>query len=434
MHNPDPISWYRDSAETPTVSPRLQGAIEADVCIVGAGVTGLSAAIELRQLGFSVVVIEAKTVGFGASGRNGGHVSVGQRRGQKILEEWFGLAKAQELWKVGLESVSLVERLISQFQIECELKRGSLFLAASPRLTDSLKAEVEHLQRYYDHHSISYLSHNEVLFETSAQGVADGIKDTRALHLHPLKYVQGLALVARTLGAVFYENTPLRNIANDSDRLILETPEGSVSAHYLILACNAYLDQLNPKIGSSIMPINNFMIATEPLDQDTALSITRSDLALSDSQFVVNYWKLSADNRLLFGGGETYRERFPDDIAKFVRPYLLNRYPELAHIKITHAWGGRLAITRNRLPHVGQLNEQIFFAQGFSGHGLSMGTYSGCAIARAIGGDSAMLNPLMALNTKDFPGGRALRWPIMAAGMLYYSLRDKLTPKVRSLV
>lgn len=434
MHNPDPISWYHDSAEIPTISPRLQGVVDADVCIVGAGVTGLSAAIELRQLGFSVVVIEAKTIGFGASGRNGGHVSVGQRRGQKILEEWFGLAKAQELWKVGLESVSLVERLISQFQIECELKRGSLFLAASPRLTDSLKAEVEHLQRYYDHHSISYLSHNEVQFETSAQGVADGIKDTRALHLHPLKYVQGLALVARTLGAVVYENTPLRNIARCSDKLILETPEGNVSAHYLILACNAYLDQLNPKIGSSIMPINNFMIATEPLNQDTALSITRSDLALSDSQFVVNYWKLSADKRLLFGGGETYRERFPDDIAKFVRPYLLNRHPELAHIKITHAWGGRLAITRNRLPHVGQLNEQIFFAQGFSGHGLSMGTYSGCAIARAIGGDSEMLNPLIALNTKDFPGGRALRWPIMAAGMLYYSLRDKLTPKVRSLV
>lgn len=434
MHNPDPISWYRDSAEILTVSPRLQGVVDADVCIVGAGVTGLSAAIELRQLGFSVVVIEAKTIGFGASGRNGGHVSVGQRRGQKILEEWFGLAKAQELWKVGLESVSLVERLISQFQIECELKRGSLFLAASPRLTDSLKAEVEHLQRYYDHHSISYLSHNEVQFETSAQGVADGIKDTRALHLHPLKYVQGLAFVARTLGAVVYENTPLRNIARYSDKLILETPEGNVSAHYLILACNAYLDQLNPKIGSSIMPINNFMIATEPLNQDTALSITRSDLALSDSQFVVNYWKLSADKRLLFGGGETYRERFPDDIAKFVRPYLLNRHPELAHIKITHAWGGRLAITRNRLPHVGQLNEQIFFAQGFSGHGLSMGTYSGCAIARAIGGDSEMLNPLIALNTKDFPGGRALRWPLMAAGMLYYSLRDKLTPKVRSLV
>ena len=434
MHNPDPISWYRDSAETPTVSPRLQGAVEADVCIVGAGVTGLSAAIELRQLGFSVVVIEAKTIGFGASGRNGGHVAVGQRRGQKVLEDWFGPTRAKELWKVGLESVSLVERLVSQFQIECELKRGSLFLAASPRLSDALKAEVEHLQRYYDHDSVSYLSHSEVRGETAAQGVADGIKDTRALHLHPLKYVQGLAATAKALGAVIYESTPLRNIAKSSDRLTLETPEGNVSAHKLILACNAYLDQLNPKIGSSIMPINNFMIATEPLDQDTARSITRSDLALSDSQFVVNYWKLSADNRLLFGGGETYRERFPDDIAKLVRPYLLKRYPQLAHTKITHAWGGRLAITRNRLPHVGHVDGQIYFAQGFSGHGLSMGTYSGYAIARAIGGDSEMLNPLMELNTKAFPGGKALRWPIMAAGMLYYSLRDKLTPKVRSLV
>ena len=434
MHNPDPISWYRDSAETPTGSPRLQGAVEADVCIVGAGVTGLSAAIELRQLGFSVVVIEAKTIGSGASGRNGGHVAVGQRRGQKVLEDWFGPTRAKELWKVGLESVSLVERLVSQFQIECELKRGSLFLAASPRLSDALKAEVEHLQQHYQHDSVSYLSRSEVSVETSAQGVADGIKESRALHLHPLKYVQGLASTAKALGAVIYENTPAQSIDRQASRLIVKTPEANVSAHRLILSCNAYLDRLNPKIGSSIMPINNFMIATEPLDQDTADSITRSDLALSDSQFVVNYWKLSADNRLLFGGGETYRERFPNDIAKLVRPYLLKRYPQLARTKITHAWGGRLAITRNRLPHVGHVDGQIYFAQGFSGHGLSMGTYSGCAIARAIGGDNETLHPLMELNTKAFPGGKALRWPIMAAGMLYYSLRDKLTPKVRSLV
>jgi gamma-glutamylputrescine oxidase len=434
MHNPDPISWYRESAQPPQVSPKLQGSVEVDVCIVGAGVTGLSAAIELRRLGLSVVVLEAKTIGFGASGRNGGQVAIGQRRSQKSLEDWFGLAKAQELWKVGLDSVNLVERLISQFQIECELKRGSLFLAASPRLSDELKAEVEHLQKYYHHDSLSYLSPREVSIETSALGVADGIKDSRALHLHPLKYVQGLAAAARSLGAVIYESTPLQRINKIASRVSLDTPNGNVSAYKLIVACNAYLDKLYPKISSSIMPINNFMIATEPLDQDTARSITRSDLALSDSQFVVNYWKLSADNRLLFGGGETYREQFPQDIEALVRPYLLQRYPHLAGAKITHAWGGRLAITRNRLPHVGYLNDQIYFAHGFSGHGLSMGTYSGCAIARAIGGDSEMLKPLMELNTKDFPGGRALRWPMMAAGMLYYSLRDKLTPKVRSLV
>jgi len=434
MHNPDPISWYRESAQTAQVSPELQGSVETDVCIVGAGVTGLSAAIELRKLGLSVVVVEAKTIGFGASGRNGGQVAVGQRRSQKSLEDWFGLAKAQELWKVGLESVNLVERLISQFQIGCELKRGSLFLAASPRLSDALKAEVEHLQQHYQHDSVSYLSRSEVSDETSALGVADGIKETRALHLHPLKYVQGLASAAGALGAVIYENTPLQQIDKQSNRLMLKTPDGDVSAHKLILACNAYLDQSTPQISAAIMPINNFMIATEPLDQDTADSITRSDLALSDSQFVVNYWKLSADNRLLFGGGETYREQFPQDIAALVRPYLLQRYPHLAGAKITHARGGRLAITRNRLPHVGHLNNQIYFAHGFSGHGLSMGTYSGCAIARAIGGDSEMLKPLMELDTKDFPGGRALRWPMMAAGMLYYSLRDKLTPKVRSLV
>jgi len=219
MHNPDPISWYRESAQTAQVSPELQGSVETDVCIVGAGVTGLSAAIELRKLGLSVVVIEAKTIGFGASGRNGGQVAVGQRRSQKSLEDWFGLAKAQELWKVGLESVNLVERLISQFQIGCELKRGSLFLAASPRLSDALKAEVEHLQQHYQHDSVSYLSRSEVSDETSALGVADGIKETQALHLQPLKYVQGLASAAGALGAVIYENTPLQQIDKQSNRL-----------------------------------------------------------------------------------------------------------------------------------------------------------------------------------------------------------------------
>jgi len=417
--------------EAPT---QLSESVEADVCIVGAGVTGLSAAIELRRRGLSVALIEAKTIGYGASGRNGGHVSVGQRRSQLILEAWFGKARAKALWNVGLESVYLVERLISQFHIECELKRGSLYLAASPRLTDALKTEVEHLQKYYDHNAVSYLNPSEVSLETSARGVADGIKDSLALHLHPLKYVQGLAAAAQALGAVIFENTPLVHINEQKDRLTLQTPKGEVNAHKLILACNGYLDNLRPGIQASIMPVNNFMIATEPLDHGTARSITRSDLAIADSQFVVNYWKLSADNRLLFGGGETYRDRFPNDIVNVVKPHLLARYPQLAQTKITHAWGGRLAITRNRLPHVGHVKERVYFAHGFSGHGLSMGTYSGCAIARAIGGDSEMLKPLMELDTKDFPGGRALRWPMMAAGMLYYSLRDKLTPKVRSLV
>ena len=434
MNSFDPQSWYQASSPKQTEHPRLSGDRHTDVCVIGAGLTGLSTAIALRDLGLNVLVLEAKTVGYGASGRNGGHVGVGQRRGQLILERWLGLEHAKALWQLGLDAVDLVGELIHRFNIECELKSGNLFASANPKLTDNLKREVAHLQTSYDYSGARYLSPQELKQETQSQGLVDGVLDTTAKHLHPLKYVFGLAKAAQSLGCEIYENTQVTRIQQDFDTVKIYTEYGTVCANKVVLACNAYLEQLEPRLASKVMPINNYMIATEPLSEELARSITRSDLAIADSQFVVNYWKLSADKRLLFGGGETYSSRFPRDIRAFVRPHLLSRYPQLAKTQITHGWGGTLAITRNRLPHVGHIKQQVYYAQGFSGHGISIGTLAGKLMAQAIAGQAEGFAQFGKIPIKNFPGGPLLRWPSLVAGMLFYSLKDKLSPKVRSLV
>lgn len=430
----DPQSWYQASTPEQAAHPRLMDHRNTDVCVIGAGLTGLSAAIALRDQGLNVIVLEANKVGYGASGRNGGHVGVGQRRGQRLLERWLGLEHAKILWQLGLDAVDQVADLITRFDIECELKSGNLFASVNPELTDDLKREVEHLQAVYNYSGAHYLSPQELKHETQARGLVDGVLDSNALHLQPLKYVQGLAHAAVTLGSELFEHTEVTGIKQQADAVDINTAHGKVRADRVILACNAYIDRLEPRICSKVMPINNYMIATEPLSETLAKAITRSDLAIADSQFVVNYWKLSADNRLLFGGGETYSRRFPTDIQSFVRRHVLSRYPQLANTQITHGWGGTLAITRNRLPHVGHIRQQVYYAQGFSGHGISIGTLAGKLMAQAISGHTEGFEAFRQIPIKSFPGGPLLRWPSLVAGMLFYSLKDKLSPKVRSLV
>ncbi|MDG0979338.1 MAG: FAD-binding oxidoreductase [Halieaceae bacterium] len=434
MNSLEPLSWYQASSPNLTVYPQLQGDRHTDVCVIGAGLTGLSAAVALRDLGLSVIVLEAKTAGYGASGRNGGHVGVGQRRGQIILERWLGLEHAKALWQLGLDAVDLVSHLVTRFDIECELKTGNLYASANPKLTANLQREAEHLQTVYGYTGARYLSPQELRQETQAKGLIDGVLDSNAKHLHPLKYVQGLANAAAILGSELYENTQVTHIQQQADTVNVTTEHGRITANKLVLACNAYLEHLEPRIADKVMPINNYMIATEPLSEEMARSITRSDLAIADSQFVVNYWKLSADNRLLFGGGETYSRDFPEDIKTFVQPHLLSRYPRLAQTRITHGWGGTLAITRNRLPHIGHIKQQIYYAQGFSGHGISIGTLAGKLMAQAIAGQTEGFEKFGTIPIKNFPGGPLLKWPTLVAGMLFYSLKDKLSPKVRSLV
>ena len=418
-------SWYASSSNLQLDFPPLLGDASADVCIIGGGYTGLSTAIHLRELGFSVLVLEANRVAWGASGRNGGHVGTGQRADQHQLEKMVGMDRARELWKLGLEAVDTVTGLIDRFDIDCELKQGNLHVASKAADAPELLEEVEHLQKHYDYQQLSYVGKDELASMTSGRGFHGGTLDRGARHLHPLNYAMGLAKAADSLGAQVFEHSRVLSYT-EGDRVRVKTRQGEVRAQYLVLACNGYLENLEPRTAGKIMPINNYMLATAPLTGEVARHLIRDDTSMSDSLFVINYWKLSADNRLLFGGGETYSRRFPADIGRFVQKYMLRIYPELAATPIDYGWGGTLAITMNRMPDFGRLSSQVFYAHGYSGHGVPTATMAGKLLAEVISGTAERFDVMEGVPTRQFPGGTLLRWPGLLAGMLFYTLRDRL--------
>jgi len=418
-------SWYAASAQPSLHFEPLRGEATADVCIVGGGYTGLSSAIHLRKRGYSVVLLEANRIGWGASGRNGGHVGTGQRADQYTLEKLVGLEHAKALWGLGLEAVDTVSGLIDEFGIDCELKTGNLHVASKPADAAELEEEAGHLAGVYDYDQVRYVPPAELAEMTSGQGFHGGLLDTGARHLHPLNYALGLAGAADKLGAQLHEGSRV-TAYTETDGVTVKTDQGEVKASFLVVACNGYLEKLEPRTAGRIMPINNYMLATEPLDEATARRLIRDDTSMSDSLFVINYWKLSADNRLLFGGGESYSRRFPADIKQFVSKYMLKIYPELADTRIDYGWGGTLAITLNRMPDFGRLSPGMFYAHGYSGHGVPMATLAGKLLAEAISGSAERFDVMASVPSRQFPGGTLLRWPGLVAGMLFYSLRDRL--------
>lgn len=409
-------------AEQPSASSDLA----YDVCVVGGGYAGLSCALHLAKSGKSVAVLEAERVGWGASGRNGGHVGTGQRAGQHSLEKWYGKATAKELWRLGLEAVDLVSNLVEENGIDCELGRTNIHFAAKKSHADELRDEVDHLRAAYNYDQISGVESPSLEELTSGVGFHYGVVDYGARHLHPLKYCLGLAKAVMTAGASLFEKSRVKDIDIKRDHAVVSTDNAIIKAQKVVLACNGYLGKLFPPIASNIMPINNFIVATEPLDEATANRINPLNASLSDSLFVINYWKLSEDRRLIFGGGETYSDKFPESITDFVRPKLLAIYPELSNVRLAYGWGGTLAITRNRMPDLGVHKGVVYYAQGFSGHGIPTATMAGKLIATAIDAGCDDFDLMSGLKTLKFPGGPLLRRPSLVAGMLFYSLRDRL--------
>ena len=425
QNTPHVTSWYAASANQQLEFPPLRGETSADVCIIGGGYTGLSSAIHLRKRGYSVVLLEANKLGWGASGRNGGHVGTGQRADQETLEDMVGLEHAKALWQLGLEAVDTVCSLIDEHDIDCELKTGNLHVASKAKEQAGLIEEAEHLQSVYGYDQIRYVAPDELSEMTSGRGFHGGVLDTGARHLHPLNYALGLARAASELGAQLHEGSRVLNYT-EGDKVVVKTDQGTVKADYLVLGCNGYLEKLEPRTAGRIMPINNYMLATEPLPEELARRLIRDDTSMSDSLFVIDYWKLSADNRMLFGGGESYTRKFPNDIGSFVRKYMLRIYPELADTRIEYGWGGTLAITLNRMPDFGRLSSKVFYAHGYSGHGVPTATMAGKLLAEVISGSAERFDVMANVPSKTFPGGTLLRWPGLVAGMLFYSLRDRL--------
>lgn len=426
-------SYYQASANINLSCPELEGEHQADICIIGAGYTGLSSALHLADRGYKVAVIEAETVGFGASGRNGGHVGIGQRQDQMYLEKHFGQEIASTLWAMSLEAVDNVKSLIEKYKIKCDLKHGNIYFAHREKLNRELQEEVSFLHKRYGFDQYEYLPKEKLSEVIDSDVYHSAIVDRASKHLHPLNFALGLANAAIKAGVSIYERSAVlsyQDIQSGHDsksdtKLIIKTAKGQVIAKELILACNGYIKKLEPKINGYIMPINNFMLATEPLSDELAAQLSPLDASMADSRFVINYWKLSGDKRLLFGGGENYRRGFPSDIKRFVSKYMLQVYPQLAQTKIDYGWGGTLAITLNRLPHFGRLQHNIWYMQGYSGHGVPTSTFAGKLIAEAISGKFERFDVFANLPTTKFPGGTLLRWPGMVAGMLYYALRDR---------
>lgn len=417
-----PPSWYAATTDLPSPRPPLQGRVQADVCIVGAGYTGLSAALHLAQSGQRVVVLEAQRVGFGASGRNGGQLGTGQRVEQPSLERMVGMDDARRLWALGLEATELVRQLIHTHDIDCLYRPGVAWTAEADDDVNDLHAYADHMQRHYDHR-IEVLDRDAFHAICPSPAYRGGVIDPLSGHLHPLRFATGLANAAEAAGATLHEGSAVTDITPGTQAR-LTTALGSVTADHVILACNGYLGTLNAPVAARVMPINNFIGATAPLDDpDRVLS---RDIAVSDSRFVVNYFRLSHDNRLLFGGGESYGYRFPRDLAAKVRKPMAQIFPHLRDIPIDYAWGGTLAITMKRLPYVARLAPNMLSASGYSGHGVGTATHAGMLMAKAVMGQSAGFDTMAAIPTTPFPGGARLRSPLLVLAMTWYAMRDRL--------
>lgn len=417
-----PSSWYAATADLPPRRPALRGDVRADVCVVGAGYTGLSAALHLAQAGRRVIVLEAHRAGFGASGRNGGQLGTGQRVEQPYLEEMVGRDDARRLWDLGLEATDLVRALIDTHRIDCMYRPGVAWTAESASDVADLHSYAEHMDRVYDH-KVEVLDQSAFHAICPSPAYKGGVIDRRSGHLHPLRFALGLAAAAEGAGATVHDGSAVTQLT-EGVRIKVRTDTGTVTADHVILACNGYLGALNAPVAKRVMPINNFIGATAPLE-DPARVLTR-DIAVSDGRFVVNYFRLSHDNRLLFGGGESYGYRFPRDIAAKVRAPMCQIFPHLRNVPIDYAWGGTLAITMKRLPYVARIAPNMLSASGYSGHGVGTATHAGKLMAEAVIGQSSGFDAMAAIPAMPFPGGPRLRSPLLVLAMTWYAMRDRL--------
>ncbi len=420
-----PASYY--AATTPLLGefPAAAGEMTCDVCVVGGGFTGLSAALHLAENGYDVLLVDAHRLGWGASGRNGGQVGTGQRVDQDRLEKLVGRAAARQLWDLSLDSVSLVLSLIKKHGIECGYAAGIIEADHRARYVRHSHAYVDKLNGQYGYDAIRPLDRAEIRQLVGSDAYFGGALDMGGGHLHPLKYAMGLARAAQKAGVRIFENTRVISIS-DSEPAIVSTAGAKIRADFVAIGCNGYLGKLSAKAARRMMPINNFIVATEPLDDAAAENLIRDNHAVADSRFVVNYFRLSEDRRMLFGGGESYGLRFPKDIAALVRKPMLRVYPQLADTKIDFAWGGTLAITRNRLPHFDRRRGNILSSGGYSGHGVAMATLAGALMAKAIVGQAEQFDVMADVPSPAIPGGMLLRWPLLVLAMTWYSLLDRL--------
>ena len=427
QHDNEAGSFYKNSVKPFKSADYLEDNLKVDICVIGGGFTGISSALYLAQKGYSVALCEARTLGWGASGRNGGHLGIGMRKDQSYLENKLGFDHAKKLWNLGLEAVDETKKLISKFKIECALKQGIIYAGFYKKNRDEFFFEIDHMQKHYNFDGYKFLDNSEIKTEINTEMYHSGLLNKYSFHVNPLKLLLGLAQELVKLKVKIYEYTPINKILDEQQGIKIYSGSKIIKAGKIVVACNGYLDKLLGNIRNKFMPINNYMIATEPLGEKKAREIIKNNYAVSDTRFIIDYYRFSEDWRMVFGGGETYTSSFLNDSKELVRQRMCRVFPTLKKYKIDYSWGGTLAITVNRLPNFGTLMDgKVLYAHGYSGHGLALSTLAGKLIAEKILGRSERFNFFSSIKHFLIPGGDILRRPIYTSAITYYKIKDFL--------
>jgi len=419
-------SYYAATALAAPPRPALEGSVECDVCVVGAGIAGCSSALHLAQAGLSVVLLEQHRVSLGASGRSGGQALFGIATGQAKLERLIGRADARAVWEVSVEALALMRDLINRYHIECDLTAGFLYTAVREHHVRELHAELSELRERLDYRSVSYVPRAELRELLATDRYLGALYDSNSAHLHPLNYTLGLARAAEQQGVRIFEATRATRFAPAGAQVRIQTPGGEVRARFLVLCGNVYLGDTAPQLASKIMAVATYIVATEPLGAERARQLIANNAAVSDMNWVLDYFRRSADHRLLFGGRVNYSGLKSFDAPGATRARMLRVFPQLEGVRIDYAWGGHVDITLNRAPHFGRLAPNVYFLQGFSGHGIALTGIAGKLVADAIRGTADRFDVFARIPHGNFPGGAALRRPALVLAMLWYRLRDLL--------
>ena len=421
-------SWYAATANPLPDFPALAGDVQADVAVLGGGYTGLSAALHLAEAGKRVVLLEAHRVGWGASGRNGGQFIAGYASGQEPFEQQLGTAQARMAWDMSLRALDLIDERIAEFGIACDQVKGYLYVADSAHKARKLRSDMQTLRERYGFEAAMASGADLAHYIESPRYCASAY-ETRSGHLHPLKYGLGLARAARSLGVEIFERSPVIGLARGTS-LVARTAQGSVRAQFGVLAGNCTLGEYGPavapEIAPRIMPVGTYIVGTAPLDPALCKRLIPHNAAVCDNNFVLDYFRFSADCRMLFGGRVSYSTRTPADLKNIMAKRMGQVFPALKGVPIDFVWGGFVDISMNRAPDFGRLGSNLFYLQGFSGHGVALTGLAGQMVAQAVAGQAERFDVFAQLQHRNFPGGRWLRTPSLVLGMAYHRLLDLL--------